>query len=122
MIENPGKDNEKRWKCELGPDIFQKGPLTEFGGEGAVEEFECLREATKGLVVGSAIPTMAMRPGASALVPLLRYFPTLVDLLKQGSELTGTFEAYMNGPNFVVKDQLYQYLYHYLQCFLILYF
>ena len=105
MIENPGKDNEKRWKCELGPDIFQKGPLTEFGGEGAVEEFECLREATKGLVVGSAIPTMAMRPGASALVPLLRYFPTLVDLLKQGSELTGTFEAYMNGPNFVVKDQ-----------------
>lgn len=105
MIENPGKDNEKRWKCELGPEIFQKGPLSEFGGENALKEFEELRSLTKGLVVGQAIPTMAMRPGSAALIPLLRYFPTLVDLIKQGPELTGTFAPYMDGPKFVVKDQ-----------------
>jgi phytoene dehydrogenase-like protein len=105
MIESPGKENEKRWKCELGPDIFQKGPLSEFGGENAVEEFEALREATRGLVAGVSIPTMAMRPGGSALVPLLRYFSTLVDLLKQGPELTGTFAPFMDGPKFVVKDK-----------------
>lgn len=105
MIENPGKEKEKRWKCELGPDIFQMGPLTQFGGENAVDEFEKLREVTKGLVVGVGIPTMAMRPGASALIPLLRYFPTLVELLKQGPELTGTFAPYLDGPKFVVHDQ-----------------
>jgi phytoene dehydrogenase-like protein len=106
MIENPGKgEKEKRWKCELGPDIFQMGPLTQFGGEHAVDEFEKLREVTKGLVIGVGIPTMAMRPGASALIPLLRYFPTLVELLKQGPDLTGTFAPYMDGPKFVVNDQ-----------------
>eukprot|EP00977_Amphora_coffeiformis_P009055 scaffold2050_cov167-Amphora_coffeaeformis.AAC.9 len=104
MIENPGKPTEKRWKCELGEDIFQKGPLVEFGGDNVLSEFEGLREITKGLVVGQAIPTMAMRPGATALVPLLRYFPTLVELLKQGPELTGTFAPYIDGPKYVVKD------------------
>ena len=105
MIENPGKEVEKRWKCELGPDIFQNGPLTEFGGANALQEFEELRKLTKGLVVGQEIPTMAMRPGSAALIPLVRYFPTLVELLKQGPELTGTFEPYMDGPKFVVRDQ-----------------
>ena len=105
MIENPGKETEKRWKCELGPEIFQKGPLSKFAGENALQEFEELRAITKDLVVGQAIPTMAMRPGSSALVPLLRYFPTLIELIKQGPELTGTFAPYMDGPNFVVKDQ-----------------
>jgi phytoene dehydrogenase-like protein len=104
MIEHPGKDTEKRWKCELGPDVFQKGPLTEYGGPQAVKEFEQLRQRTKGLLAGMGIPTMAMRPGASALVPLLRYFPTLVELIQQGSELTGTFAPYMDGPKFVVKN------------------
>jgi phytoene dehydrogenase-like protein len=105
MIENPGKEEEeKRWKCELGPEIFQQGPLSEFGSPGAREEFESLREITKGLVVGQAIPVMAMRPGNSALLPLLRYFPTLVQLIQQGPELTGTFAPYMDGPKFVVKD------------------
>jgi phytoene dehydrogenase-like protein len=102
MIEDPGKSIEKRWKCKLGKDVFQKGPLTEFGGD--VEEFEALREITKELVVGQAIPAMAMRPGSAALIPLLRYFPTLVELLKQGPELTGTFAPYMDGPKFVVKN------------------
>ncbi|CAJ1960620.1 unnamed protein product [Cylindrotheca closterium] len=106
MIENPGKENgnEKRWKCELGEDIFQQGPLKEFGGPNVLEEFEALREATKGLITGQSIPIMAMRPGPSALVPLLRYFPTLVKLIQQGPELTGTFEPYMDGPKFIVKD------------------
>ena len=105
MIENPKTQRELRWKCELGPDIFQQGPLNEFGGPNALQEFESLREMTKGLIVGSGIPTVAMRPGSSALIPLLRYFPTLVQLLQQGPELTGTFEAYMDGPKFIVKDK-----------------
>ena len=104
MIENPGKPNEKRWKCELGENMFQNGPLVEFGGDNVLSEFEELREITRGLVVGQAIPTMAMRPGSTALIPLLRYFPTLVELLKQGPELTGTFAPYMDGPKYVVKD------------------
>lgn len=105
MIENPGKVNkEVRWRCKLGPGFFQQGPLTEFAGSGGVEEFEALRSACRSLVVGSAIPALAMRPGPTALLPLLRYFPTLIELIKQGSELTGTFAAYMDGPKFLVKD------------------
>ncbi|KAG7343336.1 phytoene dehydrogenase-like oxidoreductase [Nitzschia inconspicua] len=106
MIEWPLRpDREKRWKCELGPDVFQRGPLLEFGGPEAVQEFEELRAVTKDLVVGSGIPAMAMRPGPSALIPLVKYFPTLVRLLQQGEALTGTFEAYMDGPKFVVKNK-----------------
>lgn len=105
MIENPSKENELRWKCELGPGLFQQGPLTEFGGPGAVQEFEELRDACRGLTIGAAIPAMAMRPGATALIPLLRYFDTLIPLIQQGAELTGTFEPFMNGPKFVVKDK-----------------
>jgi len=104
MIEHPSRDQEKRWKCKLGPNCFQEGPLTEFGGPGALQEFEALREVSKPLVVGVDIPTMAMRPGPSALIPLLRYFSTFVDLMKQGDALTGTFAPYMDGPKFVVKD------------------
>lgn len=104
MIENPGKENSKQWKCELGEGIFQQGPLQEFGGPNVLQEFEELRKVTKDLIIGQSIPTMAMRPGPSALVLLLRYFPTLVKLIQQGPELTGTFEPYMDGPKFVVKD------------------
>jgi phytoene dehydrogenase-like protein len=96
---------EKRWKCELGPDRFQKGPLLEYGGPEAVEEFEALRTATKDLVVGAAIPAMAMRPGPTALIPLLKYFPTLIQLLQQGEVVTGTFDPFMNGPKFHVKNE-----------------
>jgi len=108
MIENPGKpDKEIRWKVELGPEIFEKGPLTEFGDVGVLEEFQELRKATKGLVSGAVeIPAMAMRSGKSALLPLLRYFPALIGLIQQGAELTqGTFAPFMDGPNFVVKDK-----------------
>ncbi|KAL3922291.1 MAG: hypothetical protein SGILL_002286 [Bacillariaceae sp.] len=106
MIEWPGRpEKEKRWKCELGPNLFQQGPLSKYGGPEAVQEFEALRELTKDLVVGAGIPAMAMRPGPSALVPLLKYFPTLVSLLKQGDALTGTFEAYMDGPTYKVKNK-----------------
>jgi phytoene dehydrogenase-like protein len=104
MIENPAGPDEKRWRCELGPGLFQSGPLLEFGGPDAVDEFEALRSVTKELVVGAAIPAMAMRPGSSALVPLLRYLPTLFSLLQQGEQLTGTFGPYMDGPRFVVRN------------------
>lgn len=104
MIENPGKDNELRWKVILGRDEFQRGPLTRFGGPKALEEFEALREATKDLLAGAKIPAMAMRPGPSALVPLIRYFSTLVTLLSQGSKATGTFASFIDGPNFTVTD------------------
>mmetsp|Transcript_62587 Transcript_62587/g.152398 ORF Transcript_62587/g.152398 Transcript_62587/m.152398 type:complete len:712 (-) Transcript_62587:40-2175(-) len=96
---------EKRWKCELGPDIFQQGPLLQYGGKEAVEEFEELRIATKDLVVGAAIPAMAMRPGPTALIPLLKYFPTLLQLIQQGEAVTGTFAPYMDGPTFHVKSE-----------------
>ena len=107
MIEHPKPDTRTvRWKCELGPDAFQQGPLLKFGGKDAVEEFEALRQKTKDLTVGVGIPAMAMRPGSSALIPLLKYFPTLVKLLSSGPEkLTGTFAAYMDGPEFYVKNQ-----------------
>lgn len=104
MIENPKTSNEKRWRCELGPDVFQTGPLTEFGGPEAVQEFETLRSITKELLVAATIPAMAMRPGPSALVPLLRYLPTLITLVQEGEQLTGTFEPYMDGPKFVVRN------------------
>eukprot|EP00536_Pseudo-nitzschia_multiseries_P014446 jgi/Psemu1/214681/e_gw1.704.4.1 len=107
MIERPGSDTGTvRWKCELGPDTFQQGPLLEFGGPEAVLEFEELRKKTKDLVVGVGIPAVAMRPGSFALIPLLKYFPTLVKLLSVGPEkLTGTFAPYMDGPEFTVKNQ-----------------
>ena len=107
MIEHPQPETKTvRWKCELGPDAFQQGPLLEFGGPEAVEEFEALRQKTKDLTVGVGIPAMAMRPGSSALVPLLKYFPTLVKLISSGPDkLTGTFEPYMDGPEFTVKNQ-----------------
>jgi phytoene dehydrogenase-like protein len=48
---------------------------------------------------------MAMRPGASALLPLLRYLPALIGLLQQGPELTqGTFAPFMDGPLYKVSD------------------
>jgi hypothetical protein len=48
---------------------------------------------------------MAMRAGKSALIPLLRYLPALLDLIQQGEKITqGTFEPYMNGPIFTVTD------------------
>lgn len=107
MIEHPkSEEGMARWKCELGPNTFQQGPLLEFGGRAAVEEFEALREKTKDLTVGAGIPAMAMRPGTSALIPLLKYFPTLFKLLSSGpNNLQGTFEAYMDGPEFTVKNQ-----------------
>ena len=107
MIEHPkSEESTVRWKCELGPDTFQEGPLLQFGGQVAVEEFEALRQKTKDLTVGVGIPAMAMRPGTSSLVPLLKYFPTLVKLLSSGPEkLTGTFEPFMDGPEFTVKNK-----------------
>jgi phytoene dehydrogenase-like protein len=107
MIEYPTKQNEIRWKLELGPDLFQNGPLTDFGGHGASIEFEELRKVTKDLVDGAIeIPAMAMRSGQSALIPLLRYLPALIGLIKQGEEVTqGTFKQYMDGPKFVVKNK-----------------
>ena len=105
MIEYPSTEKEIRWKCELGPDVFQNGPLLKFGGPQAVEEFELLRLLTKDLVVGSNIPALAMRPGPTALLPLLKYFPTLVKLIQQGETLTGTFGPFMDGPIYEVKNQ-----------------
>jgi len=111
MIENPGKQdslqNEKRWSVELGPDKFAEGPVLEYGGTEALREFNELKKVTEGLVSSAiAIPAMAMRCGDSALIPLLRYLPALVNLIKQGDELTrGTFDPYMNGPIFTVTNK-----------------
>jgi phytoene dehydrogenase-like protein len=106
MIENPGRDNELRWKVQLGENSFQEGPIKQFGTDATLVEFEELRELTKGLVRGAVgIPAMAMRAGKYALVPLLRYLPALFDIVKQGEEFTrGTFKPYMDGPIFTVTD------------------
>jgi len=108
MVENPKNgDKELRWRVELGPDLFEQGPLSQFGGKEARKEFQELREMTKDLVSGAiAIPAMAMRTGDSAIIPLLRYLPALIGLIQQGEEATqGTFAAYMDGPKYVVKSQ-----------------
>lgn len=106
MVENPGRDNELRWKVQLGENAFQEGPIKRFGSDKTLAEFEELRELTKGLVRGAVgIPAMAMRAGKYALVPLLRYLPALLDIIKQGEGLTrGTFKPYMDGPIFTVTD------------------
>lgn len=106
MIERPGrsKEEELRWRVELGPGKFEDGPLREFGGPKALEEFYALRNATQGLLAGASIPAMAMRPGPTALVPLLRYLPTLFTLISQGELTTGKFGPFMDGPIFTVTD------------------
>ena len=104
VIENPMKEQEARWRLSLGPDKFEDGPLKKYGGEEAVQEFKALKEATKGLIVGAEIPAIAMRSGPTSLVPLLKFFPTLVKLISQGETLTGTFAPFMDGPLFTVKN------------------
>ena len=105
MIESPGKDNEKRWKVELGVGSFENGPLRDYGGEEAVREFQELRVKTKDLVSGAVeIPAMAMRAGKQALIPLLRYLPALATIIGQGERTLGTFAPYMDGPIFTVKN------------------
>ena len=108
MIEHPAMaEKEERWKVELGPNVFENGPLKRFGGDEAQKEFKELQDITRELVSGAvAIPAMAMRAGPTALIPLLRYFKELVNLINLGPDLTtGTFAPYMDGPRYVVKNQ-----------------
>lgn len=108
MVEHPARaEKEERWRVELGPNAFEDGPLKRFGGEEAQKEFKELQQITRELVSGAvAIPAMAMRAGPTALIPLLRYFNELVDLIKLGPDLTtGTFAPYMDGPRYIVKNQ-----------------
>lgn len=72
------------WKLQLGPGHFQEGPLSMFGGAGAVGEFESLRVACAPLVTAAAdIPAMAMRGGRWSLLPLLRHLEALKTLAAQ---------------------------------------
>ncbi|KAL7549428.1 hypothetical protein ACHAWF_012692 [Thalassiosira exigua] len=107
MIERPGDPvREKRWKLTVGPGHFEE-VLDRFGASPkARDEFEALREATRPLVTGAAtIPAMAMRPGSTSLVPLLRYLPSLFSIIGNGVETsTGPFGPFLNGPIFVVED------------------
>jgi phytoene dehydrogenase-like protein len=104
VIENPAKDCETRWRVDLGPNLFENGPLMRFGGKEAVDEFKLLQALTKDLVVGADIPAMAMRPGPRAIFPLFKYFGTFMKLIMQGEKLTGTFDPYMDGPLYKVKS------------------
>ena len=109
MIERPATEAECRWKLRVGPDRFEGngGPLRRFAhSPAALEEFEALRRITAPLVTGAAtIPALAMRPGPTSLVPLLRYLPSLFGILSNGVETsTGPFGPFMNGPIFTVKD------------------
>lgn len=107
MIECPQTERELRWKVELGPKLFEEGPLFTFGGEEARKEFRELGQITKELVNGAIeIPAMAMRCGDSAIIPLLRYLPALIGLIQQGEETTqGTFKPYMDGPKYIVRNE-----------------
>jgi phytoene dehydrogenase-like protein len=108
MIEHPlDPTKEKRWKLQVGPGFFEDGPLEQFASNPtALEEFTKLRDITQPLVTGAAeIPAMAMRPGQTAIVPLLRYLPSLFRIISNGVEAsTGTFAPYINGPIFTVTD------------------
>ena len=102
MIEHPGNSTlEKRWKLQVGPNNFEEGPIREFSTKpsAAIEEFNKLREVTRPLVTGAAtIPAMAMRPGSTSLIPLLRYLPSLLSIISNGVEVsTGPFGPFMNG-------------------------
>lgn len=100
------KKKLQRWKVELGPNVFEEGPLHSFGGDEAVQEFQYLSNITQSLVTGAVeIPAMAGRSDSFALVPLLRYFSALADLIKQGDLVTGTFAPFMDGPIYKVKNQ-----------------
>jgi len=109
MIEHPNKpDKEKRWKLTVGPNYFEEGPLKQFANNpNALAEFNELREVTKPLVTGAAtIPAMAMRPGDSSIIPLLRYLPSLFSIISNGVEVsTGPFDPFINGPIFEVKEK-----------------
>jgi len=104
MIEIPGRQDELRWRLELGKDLFEEGPLRRFGGATAMKEFRELRAATADLTAGALIPALAMRTGTTALLPLLRYLPTLFSLIQQGATVPGTFAPFMDGPVFTVKE------------------
>ena len=102
MIEHPHNPTlKKRWKLQVGPNKFEEGPIQEFSANptAAKEEFNKLREVTKPLVTGAAtIPAMAMRPGSTSLIPLLRYLPSLLSIISNGVEVsTGPFGPFMNG-------------------------
>ena len=109
MVEHPtNQELEKRWKLTVGPNSFEEGPLRTFASSPtALKEFNALREVTNPLVVGaSTIPAMAMRPGPTSLVPLLRYLPSLLSIISNGVEVsTGPFAPFMNGPIFEVTDK-----------------
>ena len=82
--EAPDQPTPGAWKLQLGTGNFQQGPLSAFGGAGAVEEFEALREACSPLVSAAAdIPAMAMRGDAWSIFPLLRHFEALRTLVGQ---------------------------------------
>ncbi len=112
MIERTNDDesirnssNTKEWTVSLGPTDFIYGPLYDFGGASAVEEFYELRNKTQSLTMGAAIPAMSMRAGPTSLVPLVvRHFSTLVSLIQQGETVMGTFAPYMDGPIYTVKS------------------
>ena len=108
MIEHPLHPiKEKRWKLQVGSGYFEDGPLKQFASKPtALDEFNKLRYVTGPLVSGAAeIPAMAMRPGHTSIVPLLRYLPALFQIISNGVEAsTGPFGPYMNGPIFKVTD------------------
>jgi phytoene dehydrogenase-like protein len=105
MIENPSSSSEVRWRVTLGETAFRDGPLLQFGGPLAVREFDELRNVTRPLLAGASIPAIAMRSDDWKLVPLLKYLPTLMQLITQDQTIfTGTFASFMEGPIYNVTS------------------
>ena len=110
MLEYPSTSSQEHqqlnWKVQLGGDAFINGPLRQFGGEQAVQEYRALQKLTSPLCAGVDIPAMAMRSGPSAIIPLIwKHFGTLWEIIQQGEAVTGTFAPYMDGPAFVVHNE-----------------
>lgn len=80
------------WRCELGVNRFESGPLLRFGGAKAVKEFRQLRAACAPLCAGAVeIPTMALRGDAWRLLPLLPHWSALQKVIPYTSVLDGSF-------------------------------
>ena len=84
------------WPFVLGEQKFETGPLKQYGGPFAVEEFQALRVACAPLCAGAAsIPTMALRSDTWKILPLLPHIDALKKVIPYADVLNGSFEPFL---------------------------
>ncbi|MEL7342813.1 MAG: carotene isomerase, partial [Bacteroidota bacterium] len=63
------------------------------------------KNCTRPLVTAAAeIPALSMRADAFSLIPLLRHWSSLRELINLGDIATGSFEPFMDGPECSIAD------------------